>query len=175
MPPAQGGGDVVEKVIRNICCIGAGYVGGPTCAIIASKCEDIKVHVVDLSQPRIDQWNSDSLPIFEVKKRGHFISLRHGHGNRIQVEVITIEWFTLFYYISSSCWLHDCSAHVSRLVASCNNVSCMKYKPLSMFSLVTKILIAYIKYPPLQELWYEVVFYWLMLDACDCTFITWHC
>lgn len=49
----------------KICCIGAGYVGGPTMAMIASKCPDIKVTVVDISQPRIDQWNSDVLPIYE--------------------------------------------------------------------------------------------------------------
>ena len=52
--------------VENICCIGAGYVGGPTCAVLANKCPHIKVHVVDLSKPRIDQWNSQSLPIFEV-------------------------------------------------------------------------------------------------------------
>lgn len=52
--------------ITHICCMGAGYVGGPTCAVIASKCPDITVTVVDLSIERINQWNSDSLPIFEV-------------------------------------------------------------------------------------------------------------
>ena len=52
--------------ITNICCIGAGYVGGPSCAVIASKCPHIQVHVVDLSQDRINAWNSKKLPIFEV-------------------------------------------------------------------------------------------------------------
>ncbi|KAK9891447.1 hypothetical protein WA026_014680 [Henosepilachna vigintioctopunctata] len=51
--------------IKNICCLGAGYVGGPTCSIIALKCPDIKVTVVDLSKERIAQWNSDKLPIYE--------------------------------------------------------------------------------------------------------------
>ncbi|KAJ7393391.1 hypothetical protein OS493_006363 [Desmophyllum pertusum] len=51
--------------IKAICCIGAGYVGGPTCSVIALKCPEIKVTVVDLSKPRIDSWNSDKLPIFE--------------------------------------------------------------------------------------------------------------
>jgi len=51
--------------INKICCIGAGYVGGPTMAMIAYKCADIQVHVVDLSQQRIDAWNSDNLPIYE--------------------------------------------------------------------------------------------------------------
>jgi UDPglucose 6-dehydrogenase len=50
---------------RKIACIGAGYVGGPTMAIIANKCPDYKVTVVDIAQPRIDAWNSDNLPIFE--------------------------------------------------------------------------------------------------------------
>lgn len=51
--------------VKNICCIGAGYVGGPTCSVIAYKCPDIQVTVVDLSQQRIDAWNSDNLPIYE--------------------------------------------------------------------------------------------------------------
>ncbi|KAL4230560.1 hypothetical protein ACF0H5_010940 [Mactra antiquata] len=51
--------------IKKICCIGAGYVGGPSCSVIAYKCPDITVNVVDLSVQRIAQWNSDTLPIFE--------------------------------------------------------------------------------------------------------------
>ena len=54
--------------INNICCIGAGYVGGPTMAVIANKCPDIKVTVVDLNQERIDAWNSkdtSNIPIYE--------------------------------------------------------------------------------------------------------------
>jgi len=49
----------------KICCIGAGYVGGPTMAMIAKQCPDIAVHVVDLNQQRIDAWNSDCLPVYE--------------------------------------------------------------------------------------------------------------
>lgn len=49
----------------KICCIGAGYVGGPTMAKIAQKCPDITVNVVDINKARIDAWNSDNLPIFE--------------------------------------------------------------------------------------------------------------
>lgn len=49
----------------RICCIGAGYVGGPTMAMIAKQCPDIPVSVVDLNQSRIDQWNSDVLPVYE--------------------------------------------------------------------------------------------------------------
>jgi len=49
----------------NICCIGAGYVGGPTMAMIASKCPEHRVTVVDVNADRINAWNSDSLPIYE--------------------------------------------------------------------------------------------------------------
>lgn len=55
-----------EMSVKEICCVGAGYVGGPTCAIIAYKCPHIRVTVVDLSEDRIAQWNSDELPIYEV-------------------------------------------------------------------------------------------------------------
>ncbi|XP_054004677.1 UDP-glucose 6-dehydrogenase isoform X1 [Hylaeus anthracinus] len=51
--------------IRKICCIGAGYVGGPTCSVIALKCPDVQVTVVDKSKERIAQWNSEKLPIYE--------------------------------------------------------------------------------------------------------------
>jgi UDPglucose 6-dehydrogenase len=49
----------------KICCIGAGYVGGPTMAMIALKCPDIEVTVVDMNAGRIAAWNSDKLPIYE--------------------------------------------------------------------------------------------------------------
>jgi UDPglucose 6-dehydrogenase len=51
--------------IKSICCIGAGYVGGPTMAMIAAKCPDITVRVVDINEARIAAWNSDSLPVYE--------------------------------------------------------------------------------------------------------------
>ncbi|RFU25368.1 hypothetical protein B7463_g10974, partial [Scytalidium lignicola] len=53
------------KRVKKICCIGAGYVGGPTCSVIASKNPDMDVTIVDLSAPRIAAWQSDSLPIHE--------------------------------------------------------------------------------------------------------------
>lgn len=49
----------------NICCIGAGYVGGPTMSMIALKCPDIRVTVVDMNAARIAAWNSGNLPIYE--------------------------------------------------------------------------------------------------------------
>ena len=54
--------------INKICCIGAGYVGGPTMAIIADKCPHIKVNVVDINSERIEACNSkdlSKLPIYE--------------------------------------------------------------------------------------------------------------
>ena len=56
------------KKITEICCVGAGYVGGPTMAVIANQCPDINVTVVDINQKRIDDWNDknlDKLPIYE--------------------------------------------------------------------------------------------------------------
>ena len=58
--------DLLE--VKNICCIGAGYVGGPTMSVIAEKCPNITVNVVYLNQNRINAWNDRDLskiPIFE--------------------------------------------------------------------------------------------------------------
>lgn len=54
--------------IKSICCIGAGYVGGPTMAVIAKKCPEIKVTVVDINEARIAAWNDvdvDNIPVYE--------------------------------------------------------------------------------------------------------------
>ncbi len=53
------------KFEKEILCIGAGYVGGPTMAMIAFKCPQYRVNVVDINAERIGQWNSDTLPIYE--------------------------------------------------------------------------------------------------------------
>jgi len=53
------------KFEKEILCIGAGYVGGPTMAMIAYKCTQYRVNVVDILPEKIDQWNSDDLPIYE--------------------------------------------------------------------------------------------------------------
>jgi UDPglucose 6-dehydrogenase len=52
-------------VEKKILCIGAGYVGGPTMAVIARKCPDYRVTVVDINPRRIAEWNSDRLPVYE--------------------------------------------------------------------------------------------------------------
>ena len=58
----------MKKAIKNICCIGAGYVGGPTMTVIADKCPQIEVNVVDINKDRINAWNdpnTEEIPIFE--------------------------------------------------------------------------------------------------------------
>lgn len=59
---------MTPQKIKSITCIGAGYVGGPTMAVIAQKCPHIKVNVVDVDEKRIAAWNDtdlDKLPIYE--------------------------------------------------------------------------------------------------------------
>jgi len=51
--------------MKKILCIGAGYVGGPTMAMIAKKCSQYQVKIVDINATRIDAWNSDNLPVYE--------------------------------------------------------------------------------------------------------------
>ena len=53
------------NIRKNILCIGAGYVGGPTMAVIADKCPDCRIAVVDIDAARIAAWNSQELPIYE--------------------------------------------------------------------------------------------------------------
>ena len=55
----------IDLAGMRICCIGAGYVGGPTMAVIAKKCPMIRVTVVDMWKERIDAWNGPDLPIYE--------------------------------------------------------------------------------------------------------------
>ncbi|KGG00342.1 MULTISPECIES: nucleotide sugar dehydrogenase [Prochlorococcus] len=59
---------IPPKDIKKICCIGAGYVGGPSMAVIAEKCPNITITVVDVNRERIESWNSENyedLPVFE--------------------------------------------------------------------------------------------------------------
>ena len=54
--------------VKKICCIGAGYVGGPTMAVIADNCPSIEVTVVDINADRIKKWNDknlENLPVYE--------------------------------------------------------------------------------------------------------------
>ncbi|EME40967.1 hypothetical protein DOTSEDRAFT_74500 [Dothistroma septosporum NZE10] len=60
-----GAARAAPRCVKNICCIGAGYVGGPTSAVIAKENPDVSVTVVDLSEARIAAWKSPALPIYE--------------------------------------------------------------------------------------------------------------
>ena len=55
---------------KNICCIGAGYVGGPTMSVIASNCPDLLVNVVDINNDKIKAWNSKDLALLPVYEPG---------------------------------------------------------------------------------------------------------
>ncbi len=58
----------MELKIKNVCCIGAGFVGGPTMAVMSKFCKEIIFNVVDINQKRIDAWNNedlDKLPVYE--------------------------------------------------------------------------------------------------------------
>ena len=57
-----------NKNIKNICCIGAGYVGGPTMAVFAEHCKEVNITVADINESRINSWNETDtsyLPIYE--------------------------------------------------------------------------------------------------------------
>ena len=54
--------------IKNICCIGAGYVGGPTMAVFADRCPDLQIYVLDINHEKINAWNNNDLsklPVYE--------------------------------------------------------------------------------------------------------------
>ncbi len=96
----ENGGAWSEMSVTEICCVGAGYVGGPTCAVIAYKCPNINVTVVDLNESKIKQWNSDALPIYEVIDSLYLpYSLFTGMGRipaTFQIPVnIYILWFSI--------------------------------------------------------------------------------
>jgi len=72
----------------KICCIGAGYVGGPTMAMIAHKCPDIQITVVDINADRIAAWNSNTLPIYE-KGLDEIVSAARGENLFFSTDVDT--------------------------------------------------------------------------------------
>ena len=55
---------------KNICCIGAGYVGGPTMSVMADNCPEIKINVVDKNTERIRLWNSSNLELLPIYEPG---------------------------------------------------------------------------------------------------------
>ena len=71
---------VPYKPVKRIACLGSGFVGGPTCAVIALK-TNIPVTVVDLNVARIEAWNSDTLPIYEPGLKKIVSAARDGSEN----------------------------------------------------------------------------------------------
>ena len=69
--------------IKSISCIGAGYVGGPTMAVIALKCPHIRVHVVDVNKERIDAWNDDNLDNLPVYEPGLANVIKKARGRNL--------------------------------------------------------------------------------------------
>ncbi|MAH58541.1 MAG: UDP-glucose 6-dehydrogenase [Synechococcus sp. ARS1019] len=70
--------------VHRICCIGAGYVGGPTMAVIADRCPEIEVTVVDLNQARIDAWNDADLSRLPVYEPGLDAVVGRARGRNLQ-------------------------------------------------------------------------------------------
>jgi len=95
----------------KICCIGAGYVGGPTMAMIALKAPNIEVNVVDMNAARIAAWNSDVLPVYEpglddvVKQcRGknlHFTTDVHGCIQKSDIIFVAVNTPTKTYGVGA--------------------------------------------------------------------------
>jgi UDPglucose 6-dehydrogenase len=88
----------------KIACIGAGYVGGPTMAVIACKCPSIEVVVLDINPERVAAWNSDTLPIyepnldevvFEARGRNLFFST-DTEKHIAEANIIFVRYFNLF-------------------------------------------------------------------------------
>ncbi len=85
---------MAEKFKMKILCIGAGYVGGPTMAMIAHKCPQYKIVVVDINKEKIDAWNSDELPIYEP---GLYDVVKSARGRN------------LFFSTDVDKWIKECS------------------------------------------------------------------
>ena len=82
-------------IVSKIACIGAGYVGGPTMTVIANKCHDIQVVIYDMNQHRIDEWNSDHLPIYEpgleelvFERRGKNLHFTTDYAQVVDADII---------------------------------------------------------------------------------------
>ena len=89
--------------IKNICCIGAGYVGGPTMAVFADKCPNIQVEVVDLNEEKIINWNNNDLkklPVYEpglaeIIKRCRGRNLHFSNSIREKIEAADIVFISV--------------------------------------------------------------------------------
>ena len=81
----------MEINIKNICCIGAGYVGGPTMSVIADKCPNIHVCVVDKDPERIALWNSENLDLLPIYEPGLDEIIKRCRGKNLTFSTKTKE------------------------------------------------------------------------------------
>ena len=118
-------------MIKTVCCIGAGYVGGPTMAVFADKCTDIIFNVVDVNEDRIAAWNDNDLsklPIFEPgldqiieRRRGRnliFSTEVHKHISEADMIFISVNTPTKTKGIgagqaSDLKWVESCAREIS--------------------------------------------------------------
>ena len=70
----------MTSFMKNILCIGAGYVGGPTMAVIAQNCPEYRIIVADIDEKKIGSWQSAKLPIYEP---GLAEVVRHSLGRNL--------------------------------------------------------------------------------------------
>ena len=74
---------MLQKNNINICCIGAGYVGGPTMSVIASDCPKLRIDVVDINKDRIDAWNSNNFSKLPVLEPGYEEKVKKCRGKNL--------------------------------------------------------------------------------------------
>ena len=83
----------------KICCMGAGYVGGPTMAVIAANCPNIKVTVVDVSEKQIAAWNGPNLPIYEPGLQEIVESVRGKYVLDVNVSIFYLNFMCHSIYL----------------------------------------------------------------------------
>lgn len=139
----------------KICCIGAGYVGGPTMAMIAHKCADITVNVVDINAERIAAWNSETLPIYEpglhdivTAARGqnlHFSTNVDQHIREADIVFISVNTPTKTYGAGAGRaadlkYVELCARRIAEVATSDTIVVEKSTLPVRTASTITKIL-----------------------------------
>jgi UDPglucose 6-dehydrogenase len=91
--------------IKNICCIGAGYVGGPTMSVIAQKVPEVKVTIVDINEKRIAAWNDEDLTKLPVYEPGLAEVIQEARGRNLffstDVEKAIIEADMIFISVNT--------------------------------------------------------------------------
>ncbi|KAJ1847907.1 hypothetical protein LPJ73_004126 [Coemansia sp. RSA 2703] len=127
--------------ITNICCIGAGYVGGPTCAVIAAKCPEIRVTVVDSDPDRISAWNSDTLPVYEPGLDA-LVKLQRNVNLTFSTDIDSaIDKAQLIFIAVNTPPLHDKKAQSLGTEPDCSAVSDCARR-IAQVSLTDKIVVA---------------------------------